>query len=206
MLRELIVGFFLTEGVVRGKFCFEDISFEFGEDIRADIPALGEFATEGFTITSGCVGGITFNRNRDFGRTTDPFSLKAASLEKVFRQFQRSGELYRQTGCVHSAALSDGESILVFAEDIGRHNAVDKVIGHAIINDIPLTAKLMLVSGRLSSEIASKCARWGVPIVASRTAPTDLAIQIAEASGVTLAGFVRGDRMNVYTHPLRIIL
>lgn len=207
MLRELIVGFFLTEGIISGNFCFDDIAMKYGEeDISVDIPARGEVTTEGFTITSGCAGGITFNRKRDFEKITDTFSLRATALENVFRQFQQKGELYRLTGCVHSAALSDGERILVYAEDIGRHNAVDKVIGHAILEEIPFTAKIMLVSGRLSSEIASKCARWGIPLVASRTAPTDLAIKIAEASGVTLAGFVRGERMNVYTHAQRIIM
>jgi FdhD protein len=79
------------------------------------------------------------------------------------------------------------------------------VIGYSVINDIPFTGKLMLVSCRLSSEIISKCSRWGIPVIASRAAPTNLAIEIAEISGITLVGFVRGDRLNVYTNMQRII-
>ncbi len=207
MLRELIVGFFLTEGIITGNFCFDEIVIKYGEeDITADIPARGEVRTEGFTVTSGCVGGLTFDGKKDFKKITDGFSLRAAVIENIFKEFQQRGELYRLTGCIHSAALSDGEKILVFAEDIGRHNAVDKVIGHCILEEIPFAGKLMLVSGRLSSEIASKCSRWGIPIVASRTAPTDLAIKISEASGVTLVGFVRGQRMNIYTNTQRIVI
>jgi FdhD protein len=89
--------------------------------------------------------------------------------------------------------------------DIGRHNAVDKVIGYSILADISFRGKLMVVSCRISSEIVSKCARWGIPIIASRAAPTDLAIEIAQKTGVTLVGFVRGDSLNVYTHEQRII-
>jgi FdhD protein len=186
---------------------FDEISIKYQEeDILVDIPAKGEIKTEGLTVTSGCAGGITFTRKRDFGKVIDSSFLEASAIQNSFREFQQRGELYRLTGCVHSAALSDGEKILVFAEDIGRHNAVDKVIGHSILEQISFAGKLMLVSGRLSSEIASKCSRWGIPIVASRTAPTDLAIRIAEASGVTLIGFVRGERMNIYTNAHRIIL
>jgi FdhD protein len=207
MVRELIVGFFLTEGVISGDFCLDTISIRFGEeDITVDIPAGKEVETKGATITSGCVGGITFNRKNAFEKITDSLSVKATVIENVFREFQQKGELYRLTGCIHSAALANENKILIFAEDIGRHNAVDKVIGHCIIEDIPFNGKLLLVSGRLSSEIASKCARWGIPIVASRTAPTELAIKIAEASGVTLVGFVRSERMNIYTQTQRIII
>lgn len=206
MIKELVVGFFLTEGILDGKFCLDEISIkDVGEEIAVDIPAKGEIGTEGLTVTSGCVGGLTFNRKRDFEKINDSFSIEVAAIETVFNEFQKRGKLYRLTGCVHSAALSDGTKILAFAEDIGRHNAVDKVIGHSILEEIPFTQKLMLVSGRLSSEIASKCSRWGIPVLASRTAPTDLAIRIAEKSGVTLVGFVRGERMNIYTNTDRIL-
>jgi len=204
MIRELVVGLFLTEGIIKGHFCADKINIEYGVEITVDIPADGEISTEGMVITSGCVGGITFPKGKNFEKITDDFSVDAETLKSVFKEFQQRSELFRLTGCVHSAALSDGKEIFVFTEDIGRHNAVDKVIGHAIIENIPFSGKLMLVSGRLSSEIASKCARWGIPILASRTAPTNLAVEIAEKSDLTLIGFVRGDRMNVYTHPQRV--
>lgn len=205
MIRELVVGLFLTEGIIKGQFCAEKISIRYEDEILVDIPADGDVSTEGMVITSGCVGGITSTRKKDFEKVKDDFFIDPATIKAIFKEFQQRSELFRLTGCVHSAALSDGKEILVFTEDIGRHNAVDKVIGYSILENIPFAGKLMLVSGRLSSEIASKCARWCVPIVASRTAPTDLAIEIAEKSGVTLVGFVRGDRLNVYTNAQRII-
>ena len=99
----------------------------------------------------------------------------------------------------------DQRNIIVHAEDIGRHNAVDKVIGYCLIEDIPMEDKIMLVSGRLSSEIAYKCARWKIPVLASRTAPTMRAVNIAENSGVTLIGFLREKRFNIYSCPERIL-
>ncbi len=96
--------------------------------------------------------------------------------------------------------------MLVFTEDIGRHNAVDKVIGYALLENVPVQGKVMLASGRLSSEIVTKCARAGIPVVVSRSAPTSLAVEIADAAGITLVGFVRGDRMNIYTGRQRIRL
>jgi len=205
MVRELVVGFCMTEEIVNGKLCIDDMTIKYGKEITVDIPAAGEVNTGGLTITSGCVGGITFNRKKNIKKITDPFTIKASTLKAIFEEFRQKADLFKLTGCVHSAALSDARKLLIFAEDIGRHNAVDKVIGAAIIEGISFSEKIMLVSGRLSSEIAYKCALWGIPIVASRTAPTDLAVRIAEDSGVTLIGFVRGDRMNIYTYPQRIL-
>src|SRR4030042_6674352 len=156
-------------------------------------------------VTSRCPGGITFNKKRNFGKIKDNFSITIPAIKKLFEEFLRKTEFFQLTGCFHSAALSDGKRILAFAEDIGRHNTVDKIIGYSIIEDIPFTGKLMLVSCRISSEIISKCSRWGIPIIASRAAPTDLASEIAEKSGITLAGFVRGDSLNVYSNAQRII-
>lgn len=205
MVREFVVGFMMTEGIIKGGWCAERMSIDFGDEIFVDIPAEGDVSTEGKVITSGCVGGITFEKKIDDSPINDDFSIGSDKLREVFNLFQARSDLYRLTGCIHSAALSDGENILCFAEDIGRHNAVDKVIGYAILENIPFSGKIMLASGRISSEISSKCARWGIPMIATRTAPTNLAIEIAEKRGVTIVGFIRGKRFNVYTHPERIV-
>ncbi|HAK88827.1 MAG TPA: formate dehydrogenase accessory sulfurtransferase FdhD [Nitrospiraceae bacterium] len=205
MVRELVVGMFMTEDIIKGGWCAERMSVQYGEDVTVDIPAEGEVSTEGAVITSGCIGGITFPKRMSLRKIEDSFTVKAEDLKGVFRTFQNASELYKSTGCVHSAGLSDGHEILCLAEDIGRHNAVDKIIGYAILEKIPFEGKIMLASGRLSSEIVSKCAKWGIPMVASRTSPTSLAVDIAEKSGVTVVGFIRADRLNVYTHPQRII-
>jgi FdhD protein len=204
MVREFVVGFVMTEGIIRGSWCAERMSIEYGDEIRVDIPAEGEVSMEGRIFTSGCVGGITFERNEALEPISDHFMIKKDDLRRLFSLFQSRSELYRLTGCVHSAALSDGKDILCFAEDIGRHNAVDKIIGFALIEQIAFTGKIVLASGRISSEISSKCSRWGIPVLVTRTAPTNLAIEIAEKRGVTVVGFMRGTRFNIYTHPERI--
>lgn len=204
MVKELVVGLITTEGIIKGEWCSDRMSIEYGEEISVDIPAVGEVSTEGRTITSGCVGGVTFERKIEDEPINDAFTIDRNALRYIFSDFQARSELYKLTGCVHSAALSDGRVIVCFAEDIGRHNAVDKVIGYALLEDIPFSGKIMLASGRISSEISSKCSRWGIPILATRTAPTNLAVEIAQKRGVTIVGFVRGKRFNVYTHPERI--
>lgn len=205
MIKELVIGLFLTEGILPNKISPDQISIVNGEEIRVNIHIVGDILKEE-TVTSRCLGGITFNKKRKFEKVKHNFSITFEALKTIFNEFQEKSESFRLTGCFHSAAISDGERILVFAEDIGRHNAVDKVIGCSILEEIPFTEKLMLVSCRVSSEIVSKCLRWGIPIIASRGAPTNLAIEIAETSGVTLVGFVRGDRLNVYTNTQRILL
>ncbi len=205
MVRELVVGFLMTEGIIKGSWCAERMTIEYGDEILVDIPAEGEVSLEGATITSGCVGGVTFDRKPEGKILENGISIGIDKLREIFHEFQKKSDLYNQTGCIHSAAVSDGEYILVVAEDIGRHNAVDKVIGYCILENIPLKDKILFVSGRLSSEMASKCSRWEIPIVVSRAAPTALAVDIAEKRGITMVGFMRGKRLNIYTRPERII-
>ncbi|MDH5201930.1 MAG: formate dehydrogenase accessory sulfurtransferase FdhD [Nitrospirota bacterium] len=204
MIKELVTGFFLTEGIFTDKFLMDKMKIVYGEEVMIDIPVDKDIFKEGM-VPSRCLGGVTLNKEMNYEKVIDDFSITAESLKTIFNEYHRKSELFKLTGCFHSAALSDGERILVFADDIGRHNVVDKVIGYSILEDIPLSKKLMLVSCRLSSEIVSKCSRFGVSIIASRAAPTSLAIDISEACGITLVGFMRGDRMNVYTHTQRII-
>ncbi len=205
MIRELVVGFFMTEGLIKGSFCAERMSIEYGEEIVVDIPAEGEVSLEGSTITSGCVGGVTFEHSEARIEVRKDLHISKNQLRNLFTKFQKASSLYNQTGCIHSAAVSDGKEIIVLAEDIGRHNAVDKAIGYCILENIGLDDKIMLVSGRLSSEMASKCSRWAIPIVASRTAPTERAVKLALKRGITMIGFMRGTRFNIYSGPERIL-
>lgn len=203
MVRELVVGLLMTEDIAEG-ICTDRMSIDYGDEIKVDVRAEGKVRAGGGSITSGCAGGVAFQKEYTSLAGADRFSIGAKALRELFGMFNKRSELYIATGCVHSAALSDGKDIICFAEDIGRHNAVDKVIGRAVLEGIGFKGKVMLASGRLSSEMAGKCARWGIPMVVSRTAPTALAIQIAEHSGVTVVGFVRGGRLNVYTRPERV--
>lgn len=127
------------------------------------------------------------------------------ALPDVLREAQRT---FSVTGGLHGAALFEASGdLLVAREDVGRHNAVDKVLGWALLNGrLPARGCVLVVSGRTSFELAQKAALAGVPVLAGVSAPSSLAVEVAEASGMTLAGFVRGDRMNLYAHPERITL
>ncbi len=203
MVREFVVGIVHNEGLISGEWCSERMTIEYGDEIRVDIPSSGTVREGERVVTSGCGGGVSFSRD-EVGRVTDNASFSAGAIRGIFREFQHRSDAYRLTGGAHSAAISDGEKILAFAEDIGRHNAVDKVIGYCLLENISFGGKIMLASGRLSSEIVNKCAVGKVPVLASRAAPTSLAVDIAEAAGITVVGFVRGDRMNIYSGKERI--
>jgi len=131
-------------------------------------------------------------------------TISEDSIRTLVLEFQRRSVLYRLTGGVHGAALCDSEGIRVFNEDIGRHNAVDKVIGECLLREISMRDKIMVTSGRITSEMLAKVAISGIPIIISKSAPTDLAVDLAIRQGVTLVGFVRGKRMNVYSNGQRI--
>ncbi len=133
------------------------------------------------------------------------FSLSAAQVLALVRQFQHKSRIFKATGGVHSAALCDQRDILVFSEDIGRHNAVDKVLGRCILENLPIANRVMLTSGRVSSEIVLKIARMNIPVLISRSAPTDLGVRLAHDLGLTLVGFAREDKMKVYTGGRRIV-
>jgi FdhD protein len=119
-------------------------------------------------------------------------------------EFIERSELFKATGGVHGAALCDADNLLIFSEDIGRHNAVDKIFGECILKDISMDNRIIITSGRVSSEILLKVARASIPLLISKSATTNLAVKLANELGVTLIGFVRGERMNVYTHRWRI--
>jgi FdhD protein len=131
--------------------------------------------------------------------------VSSEEIQALLKKFRSISELFMQTGGVHSAALADQERIHLFAEDIGRHNAVDKIIGKAFLAGIPVADKILLSSGRISGEIMTKVIRNRIPIMISRTAPTCMSITYAEDHGITLIGFARGNRMNIYTHPQRVV-
>ena len=137
----------------------------------------------------------------------DPGMRIASSyISTLMEEFRARSQLHRQTGGVHAAALADRKGILVFREDIGRHNAVDKVIGAYLLEGNDFHDKLVLSSGRLSSEILHKAAACGLPIIVSRSAPTDRCVALARERDITLIGFARGRRMNIYSGSERIVV
>ncbi len=122
----------------------------------------------------------------------------------LMKELNKLSELYRDTRGVHNSALATGKEILIFRDDIGRHNAVDKIRGAAFLEDSPLSDKILITTGRLTSEIVIKVAKMGVPILVSRSAPTTLALDLAGRVNLTLIGYVRGERLSVYAGHERV--
>jgi len=205
-IKELVVGYILTENIIKENFCPQEIEIiEEKEEIKVKIYSSGPLNLNGKTLTSGCMSSFSFINELPEGYK-DNFKIEIENLFLLFKDFQKKSELYKSTGCVHYAGLAEKEKIIFLAEDIGRHNAVDKVIGYAFLNKISLKDKILLVSGRISSEMVLKAGRWKIPIIVSRSAPTSLAIELAEKIGLTIIGFLRGNRCNIYTHPYRLNL
>lgn len=132
--------------------------------------------------------------------------IKSSYVNALMTDFQKKSQEYLETGGVHSAALADEKEILVFREDIGRHNAIDKVIGHTILKNNSFQKKILITSGRISSEVLFKVRKCSIPIVISKSAPTNQALKHAREMDITLLGFARGKRMNIYSGEKRITI
>ena len=158
------------------------------------------------TISSGCGGGaLITDLSAGLACVESTLAIELATLARLMDDFFAQSVLYKKTGGVHGAAVATPEKVLFVAEDIGRHNAVDKVIGRTLRVGEPLAEKLILTTGRISIEMMMKSAKAGFPIVASRTAATDLAVDLAVEAGITVAGYTRKGGAVVYSHPERLI-
>ena len=154
----------------------------------------------------GCgVGTLLFAEKKFSIIPNDKVKITNGSISAIMNEFNKSSELFLATGGVHSAAISDGNSILVMREDIGRHNAIDKVIGNMYLGKNSLNDKIILTSGRISSEIVLKVIYAGIKMIISRSAPTQKAIELAEENGITLIGFARSTNFNIYSHSQRVL-
>jgi len=198
-LEALVVGYLWMEKVIEdlAEITRLDVS---PVDGRAEVTLAGPVAlpTERI-LTSGCGGGITFRiDHRLFPRLDSALCVAPEALALGMKELFAAAVHYRASRGIHGAALSDGQRLLVVAEDVGRHNAVDKVKGEALMRGIPTEDRILLSTGRVSSEMLLKAARMGVPLVASRTSPTEMAVALAEQLNVTICGYVRGDSLNLY--------
>jgi FdhD protein len=211
---DLAYGFALTEGMVTGPGELSEVRPLEGGDRLELVPAAGihidpeQFRRNTYT-TSSC--GVCGKASIDAVRIAAPRlpegpRLTAAFLTRLPDSLADAQPTFAATGGLHGAALFDAEgTLLKAAEDIGRHNAVDKVIGAAIRTRWPLGEVILMVSGRISFEIAQKAGVAGIPIVAGVSAASSLAVDLAEEIGLTLVGFVRGTELVAYTDPGRII-
>jgi len=210
-LEYLAVGFLHSEGLLESKEEIKKILVDSERGVvrleTVDGKELAQDVLFKRVISTGCGRGASFYSAAD-AASQKVESRMEISTDEVFalvNEFQHGSHLYLTTHGVHGAALCDRKSILVFGEDIGRHNAVDKIFGKCLLEDIPTDNRLLITSGRTTSEILHKIAKRGIPIIISITAPTNLGVRIADSLGITLVASVRGRKMNVYTGEWRII-
>jgi len=205
----LAIGFLLGEGAITEATVIDGIKVDRREWI-VYVSLSGEFDStrKRGLVTSGCAAVALFKGAFELAgvrRVRSRLRLSANEVRKLVSRMISRCDTYQRTGGIHSAVIAGRDGIHLFAEDVGRHNAVDKVIGLAHdMKDFETKDKLLLCTGRISSEILVKAARAGIPVVVSRTSPTDLSVRLAGKLGITLAGFVRGGNVSIYSGMQRI--
>jgi FdhD protein len=211
-LEDLAVGFLASEGVIRTPDDLRSLDIDPQRGfVYAELRRKASFsqAYYGKRFIGSCCGKsrqFYFQSDVRTARTSvSRTRLAPAQCAALMEELQRRSAAFRQTGGVHNAALCTPEELLVVRADIGRHNALDKVYGSALRSRIPTADKIVAFSGRISSEVALKAAKIGVGLLLSKSAPTDLALKLADDLGITCVGFIRGGEMNVYTHAHRIV-
>lgn len=211
-LEELVLGFLASEGVIRRRADLEAVHLDDSKGfchitLAQQTPLDNSHYSK--RMISSCCG-----KSREFYFVSDAATSKVSMTNKtitagdvirLMAQLQDSSTNFKQTGGLHNAAISDGEAFYLHRSDIGRHNALDKLYGYCINEQITIRDKVLIFSGRISSEILIKASKIGVGILLSKSAPTDLAIKLAHDLNMTAVGFIRNDSFNIYSHPERII-
>lgn len=212
-LKEMVVGHLLSEGIIKTLEEIEEIKFKDEEAcqirLKSDIyieKRLKILKLFSRIITSTCGTPPAYSYSGKLPKIKSKLKVKAETILKSVKNLNAIAETFRKTGGVHAAAIykANGE-LVAFAEDVGRHNAVDKAIGMASLNKTDFSECFLALSGRLTGDIVLKAARVNIPITASLAAAIDSGITIAKDVGLTLIGFVRGKRMNIYSFPERIL-
>ena len=199
----LVLGFLYAEGIISS---FGDVASmqvceeESLADVMLSNPGY-QLPTKR-TLTSGCGGGATFKTQEQ--RVDSDLVVTPKEVLSLMKQLQEQMVLYRLCGGVHASALSDTKNLLVVAEDIGRHNTLDKIQGECLLRGLRTRDRLLLSTGRISSEMLLKAAKMQAPVVVSQHSPTGNAVSLARDLGIALVGHARGSRLEVYSHPERL--
>ncbi len=205
-LRFLAAGFLRLQGFVKtvDDFLMLSVCEDFGVasiGIRGEVPEKLKPV-----LTSGCGAGISFASVKADGSPTISRcpSRRCFTASEIFAMMERLARLaenYRTHGGIHSAAVGDGTTVLLYSEDLGRHNTLDRIAGEALLKGIDLSGTMLLTSGRVSTEMAAKAAELGICMIVSRTSPTDMAVRMCEEAGISLVGYARAGRFTVYAGP-----
>jgi len=210
--KQLAVGFLFSEGILNRESNIESLRFYKSKGVvNVNMDGNGDISkrlSSRRVITSGCCGGTSFYTERDirnFDKTKSSIKIAKDDVMHLIGELTSKSIEFKKTGGVHSAALAKGKEIILFREDIGRHNAIDKIIGECFLSNISTSDGVVLTSGRITSEITRKIGAAGVAIIISKSAPTSLAIKMAKELGITLIGFARSGRMNIYSNKSRVV-
>jgi FdhD protein len=206
-LEELALGFLRSEGFIHSLADIEVLHLaESKSCVDIWLRDLSFSPPKRQIITSGCGGGVTFD---DLSQRHLPLNTAAtvtpAQVSRLMHQLHLAAELYQEVRGVHTSALSDGQELLLVAQDVGRHNTVDRLWGQALQQGIETEGRLLLASGRISSEMINKAAKMKIPIIISRTSPTSLSVELGRAWNVTVIGYARGNTFRVYSAPERVV-
>jgi FdhD protein len=207
-LEAFAVGFLYNEGVIAAR----------GEVGAVEVCGRGDLLDVWLTHeaekpsqwrrTSGCTGGVTASTGDEaatsYAVADGGLVLRPEEITGLIVRLFESQDLHRSAGGVHTSALADGPRIVVCVEDIGRHNTFDKIAGRCLLEGLAPARRVLVTTGRVSSEMMQKAARFGAAMVVSRTSPTSLSVELAERWGITLVGYARPDRFDVYAHGERI--
>ncbi|SET47422.1 FdhD protein [Natronincola peptidivorans] len=209
----LAVGFLVSEGIIKSKNQIEKIHIDEEKghgyiELKNKSP-LAEKLFGKRTVTTGCGKGTVFYNVLDsLGAQSieNNVQIKAEEILSLSSQLNEMSYLFKETGGVHACGLCSNEEILLFHEDVGRHNALDKIIGEAFLKDMGLEDKILITTGRISSEMIIKTSKRKIPVIVSRSAPTDLSVEIAKTLNMVLIGFARGRRLNIYNGEKNILI
>ncbi len=198
----LAVGHLVSQGVLKSRQDLLSLEMPSSQIVKMTLKPHVMKQIEGrMALSSGCGGGrarMCLYEKENITPIKESVKVDRDRITGYMKDFMNRSELFQKTGGVHSCGLYDAQGLVVMKEDIGRHNAADKVIGACFLNGVPMNAHMLLTSGRVSSDIMAKAISAGIPMVVSHSAPTDMAIQMAQWANLTLVGFVRGERMNLY--------
>ncbi len=206
-LEELFVGFLVAEGVLEMPEEIVENQVDHGSHIvrmDVDVPhdRLARIHKKGM-LTSGCAGGVLFSTETALEsrpNTGKPLEVTAASILARMRELDTHSGIYSQTRGVHAASVADQHKTIATMEDLGRHNAIDKVVGYCFLNRITTGDKLLLTTGRITSEAIIKTHRAGFPVIISRSSASALAVRMAGTSRVDVITYVRGGRFDYFSH------
>ena len=213
-LKEMALGHLLSEGILKSTDEIEEVNLKENENtchvkLKPEVKVENRLRLSRLharIVTSACGSGSPYQYTRKPNKIKSKLTVKAEVVFNSVNQLNFKAEVFRKTGGVHAAAIYKADGLLVaLAEDVGRHNAVDKAIGMVALKQTDFGECFLASSGRLSGDVVFKAARVGLPIAASLAAALSSGIEMAQLANLTLAGFVRGKRMNIYTFPERIL-